>query len=53
MKYRAYSKKFNIQEVPVIFTDRTKGQSKMSGSIIKEAIFGVISLRIRKFFNRL
>ena len=53
MKYRAYAKKFNIQEVPVIFTDRTKGQSKMSGSIIKEAIFGVISLRIRKFFNRL
>ena len=53
MKYRAYAKKFNIQEVPVIFTDRTKGQSKMSGSIIKEAIFGVISLRIRNFFNRL
>jgi len=53
MKYRAYAKKFNIQEVPVIFTDRTKGQSKMSGSIIKEAIFGVISLRFRKFFNRL
>lgn len=53
MKYRAFAKNFNIQEVPVIFTDRTKGQSKMSGSIIKEAIFGVISLRFRKFFNRL
>jgi len=53
MKYRAFSKNFNIQEVPVIFTDRTKGQSKMSGSIIKEAIFGVLSLRIKKFFNRL
>lgn len=53
MKYRAYSKKFNIQEVPVIFTDRTKGQSKMSGSIIKEAIFGVIALRIKKLFNQL
>jgi dolichol-phosphate mannosyltransferase len=53
MKYRAFAKKFNIQEVPVIFTDRTKGQSKMSGAIIKEAIFGVITLRIRKFFNRL
>lgn len=53
MKYRAYAKNFNIQEVPVIFTDRTKGQSKMSGSIIKEAIFGVISLRFRKFFNQL
>jgi dolichol-phosphate mannosyltransferase len=53
MKYRAFSKKFIIQEVPVIFTDRTKGQSKMSGSIIKEAIFGVLSLRIKKLFNRL
>ncbi|RAR72499.1 polyprenol monophosphomannose synthase [Flavobacterium aciduliphilum] len=53
MKYRAFSKNFVIHEVPVIFTDRTKGQSKMSGSIIKEAIFGVLSLRIKKFFNRL
>jgi dolichol-phosphate mannosyltransferase len=53
MKYRAYSKKFTLHEVPVIFTDRTKGQSKMSGSIIKEAIFGVLSLRIRQLFNQL
>ena len=53
MKYRAFAKNFNIQEIPVIFTDRTMGQSKMSGSIIKEAVFGVISLRIRKFLNRL
>ena len=53
MKYRIFAKGFNIQEVPVIFTDRTKGQSKMSGSIIKEAVFGVLSLRIKKLFNRL
>jgi len=53
MKYRAFAKDFNIVEVPIIFTDRTKGQSKMSNSIIKEAVFGVISLRIRKLFNRL
>lgn len=53
MKYRAYAKNFRIHEVPVIFTDRTKGQSKMSGSIIKEAIFGVVSLRFKKFFNKL
>lgn len=53
MKYRAFAQNFNIQEVPVIFTDRTKGQSKMSGSIIKEAIFGVISLRFKKFLNQL
>ena len=53
MKYRAYAHKFHIVEVPIIFTDRTKGQSKMSNAIIKEAVFGVISLRIRKFFNQL
>lgn len=53
MKYRAFAKNFKIVEVPVIFTDRTKGQSKMSGAIIKEAIFGVISLRFRKFLNQL
>ena len=53
MKYRVFANHFVIHEVPVIFTDRTKGQSKMSGAIIKEAVFGVLSLRIRKFFNRL
>lgn len=53
MKYRAYANGFNIVEVPIIFTDRTKGESKMSNAIIKEAIFGVISLRIKKMLNRL
>jgi dolichol-phosphate mannosyltransferase len=53
MKYRAFVKKLHIQEVPIIFTDRTKGQSKMSNAIIKEAIFGVISLRLRHLINRL
>lgn len=53
MKYRAYVKGFKLTEVPIIFTDRTKGESKMSGGIIKEAIFGVISLRIKKMFGRL
>lgn len=53
MKYRAFAKDFKIVEVPIIFTDRTKGQSKMSNAIIKEAVFGVISLRFRKLFNRL
>ena len=53
MKYRTFAKGFNIIEVPIIFTDRTKGQSKMSSAIFKEAILGVISLRIRKLFNRL
>lgn len=53
MKYRAYAKKYKIVEVPIIFTDRTKGQSKMSNSIIKEAVFGVLALRIKKMFNTL
>jgi dolichol-phosphate mannosyltransferase len=53
MKYRAFVKNFKIEEVPIIFTDRTKGQSKMSGSIIREAVFGVILLRIKNIFKTL
>ena len=53
MKYRTYCKQFQIVEVPIIFTDRTKGQSKMSNLIIKEAILGVISLRLKKLVNTL
>jgi dolichol-phosphate mannosyltransferase len=53
MKYRTYCKKFAIAEVPIIFTDRTKGQSKMSNSIIVEAVLGVVSLRLKKLFNSL
>ncbi|MFT3794946.1 polyprenol monophosphomannose synthase [Flavobacterium sp.] len=53
MKYRAFVNKFKITEVPIIFTDRTKGQSKMSNAIITEAVFGVISLRISHLFKRL
>lgn len=51
MKFKAYLKKFNIVEVPVIFTDRTKGKSKMSGSIISEAIFGVINMKFKSLFR--
>lgn len=46
MKFKAYLKGFKIVEIPVIFTDRTKGKSKMSGSIISEAIFGVLSMKL-------
>lgn len=48
MKYTAWKLGFNIVEVPIIFTDRTQGQSKMSKGIFKEAIFGVIKLRFKK-----
>lgn len=53
MKYRAFAKGFSLVEVPIIFTDRTLGQSKMSSGIIKEAVFGVISLRVKKLFGKL
>ncbi len=47
MKYRAYLQGFAITEVPIIFTDRTKGKSKMNKSIIREAVFGVIAMRFK------
>jgi dolichol-phosphate mannosyltransferase len=53
MKYRTFCNNFNIKEVPIIFTDRTKGQSKMSSAIFKEAILGVIALRLKKLVNTL
>ena len=53
MKYRTFCKNFKISEVPIIFTDRTKGQSKMSNSIIVEAVFGVIALRLKRLVNTL
>lgn len=52
MKYKAYLQKFVMEEVPVVFTDRTRGESKMSSSIITEAIFGVISLKWKSMFNK-
>lgn len=52
MKFKAYLRKFKIVEIPVIFTDRTKGESKMSGSIISEAVFGVISMKFNSLFGR-
>lgn len=47
MKFKAWKHKFTIKEVSVVFTDRTKGESKMSGSIVYEALFGVIKLRLK------
>ncbi|MGY8885453.1 MAG: polyprenol monophosphomannose synthase [Flavobacteriales bacterium] len=53
MKYKAYLSKFRIKEVPVVFTDRTNGESKMSSGIISEAIFGVLTMRLKSLFNML
>lgn len=52
MKFNAWKHGFKIKEVPIIFTDRTKGQSKMSRGIFKEAVFGVIQLKIRSLFHK-
>jgi dolichol-phosphate mannosyltransferase len=48
MKYTAWKLGFKITEVPIIFTDRTEGTSKMSSRIFKEAFLGVMSLRFKK-----
>ncbi len=47
MKFKTWKLGFNIKEVSVIFTDRTQGESKMSGSIVYEALFGVIKMRLK------
>ncbi|GAA0893426.1 polyprenol monophosphomannose synthase [Fulvivirga kasyanovii] len=52
MKFTAMKYGFRILEVPIIFTDRTRGKSKMSGSIFKEAFFGVIQLKIDSWFKK-
>lgn len=53
MKYKTWIKKFKIKEVPIIFTDRTLGESKISTDIIGEAVFGIIAMRIRHLFGKL
>ena len=51
MKFIIWKYGFNIVEVPVIFTDRTEGTSKMSGGIFFEAVLGVIQMKIHSFFK--
>jgi dolichol-phosphate mannosyltransferase len=50
MKFTAWKLGFSILEVPIIFTDRTKGTSKMSTNIFTEAVLGVIYMKIKSFF---
>jgi dolichol-phosphate mannosyltransferase len=52
MKFTTSKFGFKIVEVPIIFTDRTLGESKMSKHIFKEAILGVISLKIKSMFKK-
>jgi dolichol-phosphate mannosyltransferase len=51
MKFTAWKYGFKLKEVPIIFTDRTKGQSKMSSGIFKEAVLGVLEMKIASFFR--
>ena len=53
MKYKAFVKKFKIKEIPIIFTDRKRGVSKLTKSIISEAVKGVIWMRLQKILGKL
>lgn len=53
MKFTAYTLGFRLEEVPIIFTDRTLGTSKMSKGIIKEAVLGVITMKLRALFGKI
>ena len=51
MKFKAWKYGFNLVEVPVIFTDRAEGDSKMSSGIFMEAVLGVLEMKIKSFFR--
>ncbi len=51
MKWLAYQLGFRIKEVPIIFTDRTRGTSKMSTGIVQEAFFGVLQMKISSWVS--
>ena len=52
MKFTAWKKKFKIKEVPIIFTDRKQGTSKMSTNIFGEAVWGVLKMKIASWFKK-
>lgn len=51
LNYKIWAKGMKVKEVPIVFTERRDGQSKMSGGIVREAVFAVIKLRLRKIFG--
>jgi dolichol-phosphate mannosyltransferase len=53
LNFKIWSKGLKVQEVPIVFTERRDGESKMSGGIVFEAVFAVIKLRLRKIFGLL
>jgi dolichol-phosphate mannosyltransferase len=52
MKFTAIQHGFNVVEVPIVFTDRTEGESKMSTRIFREAFLGVIQLKMGSWFKK-
>jgi len=52
MKFLTWKYGFRLNEVPIVFTDRTRGQSKMSAGIFKEAFFGVMQMTIQSWFKK-
>jgi dolichol-phosphate mannosyltransferase len=52
MKYTAWKHGFKLVEVPIIFTDRTLGESKISNNIIREAVWGVLALKMKSWFKK-
>jgi dolichol-phosphate mannosyltransferase len=53
MDFRAWKAGMELVEVPIVFTDRTRGESKMSGAIVREAIWRVWALRLKAVLGRL
>ncbi len=53
MSFRAWRRGFRIAEIPIVFVDRTEGSSKMSKSIVREAVWVVWRLRFQALFRRL
>ncbi len=53
MNFRAWKKGFRVGEIPIVFVDRVAGQSKMSGGIVREAVWRVWALRLRALLGRL
>lgn len=51
LNFKVWSKGLKVKEVPIVFTERRDGESKMSGGIVFEAVFAVIKLRLRKIFG--
>lgn len=53
MKFRTWRKKYRIKEIPIVFTDRTAGNSKMSKGIFREALFGVLELKLKAILGKI